>query len=66
MTAAGPTTGRIRAAGRAMRRRWDLRRHWALRRGLPIRRVWAGTPLWLRLVAAVLALVALALGAAGV
>jgi two-component system OmpR family sensor kinase len=66
MTAAGPTTGRKRAAGRAMRRRWDLRRHWALRRGLPIRRVWAGTPLWLRLVAAVLALVALALGAAGV
>jgi two-component system OmpR family sensor kinase len=33
---------------------------------LAVRRVWAGTPLWLRLVAAVLALVALALGAAGV
>ena len=31
-----------------------------------VRRVWAGTPLWLRLVVAVLALVALALGAAGV
>ncbi|MGH3843440.1 MAG: sensor histidine kinase, partial [Pseudonocardiaceae bacterium] len=37
-----------------------------LRRVRPVRRVWAGTPLWLRLVAAVLALVALALSAAGV
>jgi two-component system OmpR family sensor kinase len=55
MTAAGPTTGRIRAAGRAERRHRDV-----------VRRAWAGTPLWLRLVAAVLALVALALGAAGV
>jgi two-component system OmpR family sensor kinase len=44
MTAAGPTTGRMRAAGT----------------------VWAATPLWLRLVAAVLAMVALALGATGV
>jgi two-component system, OmpR family, sensor kinase len=44
MTAAGPTTGRMRAAGT----------------------VWAAAPLWLRLVAAVLAMVALALGATGV
>ncbi len=51
MTAAGPTAGRIWA----VRRRYD-----------GVRRAWAGTPLWLRLVAAVLALVALALGAAGV
>jgi two-component system, OmpR family, sensor kinase len=47
MTAAGPTTGRMRAAGRAAGT------------------VWAATPLWLRLVAAVLAMVALALGATG-
>ncbi|MDQ3901018.1 MAG: HAMP domain-containing histidine kinase [Actinomycetota bacterium] len=48
MTAAGPTTSRIRSAGRT------------------VGAVWAATPLWLRLVAAVLALVAVALGATGV
>jgi two-component system OmpR family sensor kinase len=48
MTAAAPSTGRMRAAGRAAGR------------------MWAATPLWVQLVAAVLALVALALGAAGV
>ena len=48
MTAAVPTNGRIRSAGRATGA------------------VWAATPLWLRLVAAVLALVAVALGATGV
>jgi two-component system OmpR family sensor kinase len=54
MTAAGSTTGRLRAAGRAVRRVWV------------VRQFWAATPLWLRLVAALLALVAVALGAAGV
>jgi two-component system OmpR family sensor kinase len=55
MTTVGPTTDRMRAGSRAERRHREV-----------VRRAWAGTPLWLRLVAAVLALVALALGAAGV
>jgi two-component system, OmpR family, sensor kinase len=54
MTTAGqPTLVGRRAAGQAVRQH-------------RVRRVWATTPLWLRLVAAVLALVAVALGAAGV
>jgi two-component system, OmpR family, sensor kinase len=59
MTITDPTTGRLQAAGRA--RRWR-----GARPVQALQRAWAGTPLWLRLVTAVLALVALALGVAGV